>query len=42
MNVDQLSDLDHVATNATSAHCEAQLYIFDEAVIKRWSSKEEV
>ena len=35
-NVDQLSDLDHVATNASSSQCEAQLKIFEdnEAVIK--------
>ena len=34
--VDQLSNLDHVATNASSSQCEAQLYIFEdyEAVIK--------
>ena len=36
LNVDQLSNLDHVTTNATSSHCEAQLCTFedDEAVIK--------
>ena len=35
-NTDQLSNSDHVVTNATSSHCEAQLYIFEdhEAVIK--------
>ena len=27
-NVDQLSNLDYVTTNATSSQCEAQLYIF--------------
>ena len=35
-DVDQLSDLDHVVTNASSSQCEVQLYIFEdnEAVIK--------
>ena len=35
-NVDQVSDLDHVATNACSSQCDAELYIFgdSEAVIK--------
>ena len=27
-NVDQLSDLDHVASNASSSQCDAELYIF--------------
>ena len=35
-NVEQLSNLDHVATNASSSQCESQLYFFEynEAVIK--------
>ena len=34
--VEQLSDVDHVTTNASSSQCEAQLFIFEdiEAVIK--------
>ena len=30
-NVEQLSNLDLVAINATSCHCKAQLYIFEES-----------
>ena len=35
-NVDQVSDLDHVATNASPSQCDAELYIFEDngAVIK--------
>ena len=35
-NVDQLSDLDHVVTNASCSQCEARWYVFEgnEAVIK--------
>ena len=29
-NVDQLSDLDHVATNASSSQDDAELYIFED------------
>ena len=35
-DVDKLSDVNHLVTNASSSQCEAQLYIFEdnEAVIK--------